>query len=54
MWVYIRTDLDLWTVGFHDPDGKWYTDSDWDTKGKARKLSKRRIKWITIETKSTA
>ncbi len=29
MWVYMRTEPSLWTVGFYAPDGKWHTDSDY-------------------------
>ena len=32
MWVYIQSEPGLYTVGFYSPDGKWYTDSDYDTK----------------------
>lgn len=28
MWVYIRTEPGVWTVGFYGPDGKWQPDSD--------------------------
>ena len=28
MYVYIRSESQLWTVGFYDPSGKWHTDSD--------------------------
>lgn len=28
MWVYTRTEQQLWTVGFFAPDGEWQTDSD--------------------------
>ena len=35
MWVYIRTDSQLFTVGHHDPNGKWHTDSDHTTKEEA-------------------
>ena len=28
MWVYIKTETNLWTVGFYDPAGNWNTDSD--------------------------
>ena len=27
MWVYIHGEVNLWTVGFFDPAGHWYTDS---------------------------
>jgi hypothetical protein len=27
-WVYIKSDVNLWTVGFYDPSGKFQTDSD--------------------------
>jgi len=29
MYVYIRTEPHLWTVGFYAPDGNWYSDSDY-------------------------
>lgn len=32
MWVYIKTEPQLWTVGFYDPDGTFRTDSDHDNK----------------------
>jgi len=25
MYVYIRSEPSLWTVGFYAPDGKWHT-----------------------------
>lgn len=28
MWVYIRSEPGLYTVGFYGPDGKWNADSD--------------------------
>ena len=28
MYVYIKSEPGLWTVGFYDPDGNWQTDSD--------------------------
>lgn len=27
-YVYKRTEPQLWTVGFYDPDGRWEPDSD--------------------------
>ena len=31
MYVYIRSEPNLWTVGFYDPTGKWNPESDHDT-----------------------
>jgi hypothetical protein len=28
MWVYVRSEPELWTVGFYDPRGAWHSDSD--------------------------
>lgn len=28
MWIYIKSEPTLWTVGFYDPQGKWHADSD--------------------------
>ena len=28
MYVYVRSESALWTVGFYDPAGKWITESD--------------------------
>jgi hypothetical protein len=28
MWVYIKSEPGLWTVGFYDPAGKWQAESD--------------------------
>lgn len=28
MWVYIKSEADLWTVGFYSPDGTFHIDSD--------------------------
>lgn len=35
MYVYITTELNLWTVGFYAPNGKWYPESDWPSTAKA-------------------
>jgi len=35
MWVYIKSEPQLYTVGFYAPDGKFNTDSDWNTKDEA-------------------
>lgn len=31
MYVYIRSEPGLWTVGHYDPAGKWVPESDWAT-----------------------
>lgn len=28
MWVYIKSEPGLFTVGFYDPTGRWHSDSD--------------------------
>ena len=37
MYVYIKTEPRLWTVGFYDPDGKWITENDYDDPEEAAK-----------------
>ena len=34
-WVYIKTENELWTTGFYDPEGKFQTDADFDSKLRA-------------------
>ena len=29
MWVYIKSEPQLWTVGFYSPDGMWHPESDY-------------------------
>jgi len=36
-WVYVRSESQLWTVGFYSPDGEWHPDTDWDSKEEAAK-----------------
>lgn len=31
MYVYIKSDTQLWTVGFYCPQGIWNPESDWDS-----------------------
>lgn len=31
MYVYIRSEPGLYTVGFYAPDGTWHAESDWDS-----------------------
>ncbi len=35
MYVYIKSEPNLWTVGFYDPQGEWHPDSDHDSREKA-------------------
>ncbi len=42
MYVYIRSEPSLWTVGFYDPQGKWVPESDWPTKEEAAA----RVHWL--------
>lgn len=35
MYVYIRSEKELWTVGFYDPKGKWNPESDHESAEKA-------------------
>lgn len=35
VWVYERTEANLWTVGFYGPTGEWHTDSDHHDRNKA-------------------
>lgn len=37
MWVYQRTESELYTVGYYDPQGKWHADSDHSTAEEAAK-----------------
>ena len=40
MYVYIKSEANLWTVGFYSPDGKWNPESDHSTQeGDARRVS---------------
>lgn len=40
-YVYIKTELKLWTVGFYAGD-KWMPESDWPTKEEAAD----RVHWL--------
>lgn len=42
MWVYVRSEPQLWTVGFYDPAGNWQPDSDWSTPQEAAE----RVHWL--------
>ena len=32
MYVYIKSEANLWTVGFYNPTGQWMAESDWESK----------------------
>lgn len=42
MWVYVRSEPQLWTVGFYDPDGKFQPESDHGESGAAAD----RVAWL--------
>lgn len=35
IWLYIKSESRLWTVGFYKPDGKFEPESDHDSSDKA-------------------
>ena len=37
MYVYIKSESTLWTVGFYKPDGEWMPESDHFSKESAQK-----------------
>lgn len=41
-YVYIRSEPELWTVGFYDPNGKWNPESDFNSPEKAAD----RVHWL--------
>jgi len=42
MYVYIRSEPTLWTVGFYSPDGEFHPESDWESKT----LAAERVHWL--------
>ena len=42
MYVYIKTEPRLWTVGHYDPNGDYVPESDHDTKEQAAQ----RVHWL--------
>lgn len=36
-WVFIKSEPQLWTVGFYDPNGKWQAESDHNEQEEAAK-----------------
>ena len=39
MYVYIKSEPGLWTVGFYDPNGKWIPESDTTQRKRRRRGS---------------
>ena len=38
MYVYIKSDTNLWTVGFYKPDGDWEPQKDFPTEREAMEV----------------
>jgi hypothetical protein len=41
-YVYIKSEVDLYTVGFYTPTGEWEPESDWGTTEEAAD----RVNWL--------
>ncbi len=48
MYVYIKSEPKLWTVGFYDPSGKFHSDSDHPSPNEAAK----RVAWLNGQSTS--
>lgn len=46
MYVYLRSEPGLWTVGYYSPDGKWNPESDHNSTEEAAK----RVVWLNGNT----
>lgn len=42
MYVYVKSEPGLWTVGFYSPDGKWNPESDYNSTEEAAN----RVVWL--------
>lgn len=42
MYVYLKSEPGLYTVGFYSPRGEWIAESDWPTETKAAE----RVHWL--------
>lgn len=42
MYVYLRSEPQLWTVGFYTPDGEWVPESDYECRDDAAE----RVHWL--------
>lgn len=49
MYVYKRSEPQLWTVGYYDPQGKWQPESDHESSEDAAK----RVNYLNGETQIT-
>lgn len=41
-WLYVKSEAQLYTVGFFDPDGNWHPDSDYPSREEAVS----RVRWL--------
>jgi len=48
MYVYIRSERCLYTVGFYSPNGDWHPESDHNDREEAA----RRVAWLNGNSKS--
>lgn len=46
-WVYLQSEPGLWTVGYYDPNGRWYADSDHGSREEAAQ----RVAWLNGASK---
>jgi hypothetical protein len=42
VWVYIKSEPGLWTVGFYEPNGEWHAESDYGATAEAAA----RVAWL--------
>ena len=42
MYVYVKSEPRLWTVGFYDPQGKWHAENDYESEDAAAE----RVHWL--------
>jgi len=42
MYVYLRSEPQLWTVGFYTPSGEWVSESDYECRDDAAE----RVHWL--------
>lgn len=42
MYVYVRSEANLYTVGFFTPDGEWIAESDYENRADAAE----RVHWL--------